>query len=38
MQMTLSGIIRANFDATGELVIIYSVFVKYLRKNAIRIK
>jgi len=33
MQKNLLGIIRVNFDATGQILIIYSVFVKYLRKN-----
>jgi len=27
------GIINVDFDASGQLLIIYSVFVKYLRKN-----
>jgi len=27
------GIINVDFDATGQLMIIYSAFVKYLRKN-----
>jgi len=27
------GIIIVNFDATGQLLIIYVAFVKYLRKN-----
>jgi len=27
------GIINADFDATGQLLILYSAFVKYLRKN-----
>jgi len=29
----LSGIINVAFDATGRLLIIYSAFAKYLRKN-----
>jgi len=33
MQRKLSGIIIVDFDATGQLLIIYSAFVKYLRKN-----
>jgi len=27
------GIIKVHFDTTGQLLIIYSTFVKYLRKN-----
>ena len=33
MQRTLSGIISVDFYATGQLLIIYYAFVKYLRKN-----
>ena len=33
MQRKLLGIIRANFDAAGQLLIVYSAFVKYLSKN-----
>jgi len=33
MQRKLLGIINVDFDATGELLIIYSAFVKYLEKN-----
>jgi len=33
MQGELLGIINVDFDATGQLLIIYSAFVKYLRKN-----
>jgi hypothetical protein len=33
MQRKLLGIISVDFDATGELLIIYSAFVKYLRKK-----
>ena len=29
----LSGIINVAFDATGRLLIMYSAFAKYLRKN-----
>ena len=29
----LFGIIRVDFDATGQLLTIYSAFVKYLRRN-----
>jgi len=32
------GIINVAFDATGRLLIIYSVFAKYLRKNGNTIK
>ena len=34
MQRKLLGIINVDFDATGQLLIIYSAFVKYVRKNA----
>jgi hypothetical protein len=33
MQRELLGIFSVNVDATGQLLIIYSAFVKYLRKN-----
>ena len=33
MQKKLLGIIDVDFDATDQLLIIYSAFVKYLRKN-----
>ena len=33
MQRKLLGIIIVDFDATGQLLIIYSAFVKYLRKK-----
>ena len=33
MQRKLLGIINVAFDATGQLLIIYCAFVKYLRKN-----
>jgi hypothetical protein len=33
MQRKLLGIISVDFDITGQLLIIYSVFVKYLRKK-----
>ena len=33
MQKKLLGIIIVDFDTTGQLLIIYSAFVKYLRKN-----
>jgi len=32
MQRKLKGIISVDFDATGQLLIIYSAFVKYLKK------
>jgi len=33
MKRKLLGIINVDFDTTGQLRIIYSAFVKYLRKN-----
>ena len=33
MQRKLFGIINVDFDATGQLLIIYSAFVQYLRRN-----
>jgi hypothetical protein len=33
MQRKLLGIISVDFDATGQLLILYCAFVKYLRKN-----
>jgi len=33
MQRKLLGNINVAFNATGQLLIIYSVFIKYLRKN-----
>jgi len=33
MQSKLLGIINVDFDATGERHIIYSAFVKFLRKK-----
>jgi len=33
MQRKLLGIINVDFDAAGQLLIIYPAFVKYLRKN-----
>jgi hypothetical protein len=33
MQGKLLGIISVDFDATGQLLIIYSAFIKYLRKS-----
>jgi len=35
MQRKLLGIISADFEATSQLLIIYSAFVKYLRKIGI---
>ena len=34
--LQLFGIINVDFDATGQLLIIYSAFVKYLRKMGIQ--
>ena len=33
MRRKLSGIINVAFDITGQLLIIYSAFVKYLKKK-----
>ena len=33
MQRKLLGIINVDFDATGQLLIIHTAFVKYLRKS-----
>jgi len=33
MQWKLLGIINVDFDETGQLLIIYCAFVKYLREN-----
>jgi len=33
MQRKLLGFVNEDFDAAGQLLIIYSAFVKYLRKN-----
>jgi len=38
MQRKLLGIISVDFDATGQLLTIYSTFVNYLRKNGNTIK
>jgi len=38
MQRKLLGIIKVDFDATGQLLIIYSVFVKYMIKNRNTVK
>ena len=36
MQRKLLGIINVDFDGTDEILIIYSAFVKYLRKMGIQ--
>jgi hypothetical protein len=33
MQRKLLGIINVDFNVTGQLLIIYSAFIKYLRKK-----
>jgi hypothetical protein len=33
MQRKLLAIINVDFDATGQLLIIYSAFIKYLKKK-----
>jgi hypothetical protein len=38
MQRKLFGIINVDFDATGQLLIIYFAFVKYLKKNGNKMK
>jgi len=38
MQRRLLGIISVDFDATGELLIIYFAVIKYLRKNGNTVK
>ena len=37
-QRTLLEIISVDFDATGQLLIVYSAFVKYLGKNGTTMK
>jgi len=37
MRKKLLGIINVDSDATGQLLIVYSAFVKYLRKNGNKI-
>jgi len=37
MQRILLGIINVDFDTAGQLLIIYSAFVKYLRKMGIKL-
>jgi len=36
MQCKLLGVISVDVDATGTLLIIYSAFIKYLRKKGIQ--
>ena len=38
MQKKSSGTIGVDFDATGQLLMIYSAFVKFLRKNGNTLK
>jgi len=38
MQRKLMGITSVDFDATGQLLITYSAFMKYFRKNEITMK
>jgi len=38
MHRKLLGIINVDFDAAGQLLIIHSAFVKYLRKNGNKMK
>ena len=38
MQRKLLGIMNVDFDATGQLLIMYSAFIKYLRKNGNKMK
>ena len=38
MHRKLLGTISVDFDAGGQLLIIYSAFVKYLRKNGNTLK
>jgi len=33
MQRKLFGIIKVDFDAIGQLLTMYSAFIKYLKKN-----
>jgi len=33
MQRKLLEVIRVDFDAAGQLLVIYSAFAKYLRRN-----
>jgi len=37
MQKKLLGIIVGDLDATGQLLILYSAFVKYVRKMGIKL-
>ena len=38
MQRKLLGIINVDFDAISKLLIIYSAFIKYFRKNGNKMK
>jgi len=38
MHRKLLGIIRVDFDATGQLLIIYSAFIKHMRENGYKVK
>ena len=38
MQRKLLGIINVDFDARGQLLIIYSAFINYFRKNGNKVK
>jgi len=38
MQRKVLGIINVDFDATGQQLIIYSAFVKYMGRNTIPVK
>jgi hypothetical protein len=38
MQRKLLGIINVDFEATDQILIIHSAFVKYLRKNGNKTK
>jgi hypothetical protein len=38
MQRKLLGIISVGFDVTGQLLVIYSTFVKYSKKNGNTVK
>jgi hypothetical protein len=38
MQEKLLNIINADFDAAGQLLITFSAFIKYLRKNGYTMK
>jgi hypothetical protein len=36
MQRILLGIINVDFDAIGQLLIVYSAFIKYFRRKGIQ--